>query len=337
MMADDGRDAGCMEEPPKCLAGMFELHHYSELQSHWRQCLEYPWRMSIRIDAGKGRQYEWYEMLTTRPSAVDINHWAYMVWHRMKDKPGVREYIETLELALADSARLRGYFSQLAKDGAERFVADLEKAIAASATSEGDILPMAYDSVNYKAFCPQCGGFLSGWQSKSGSCTYETIEVWQVRDMMAMCGACGATVTATVDAEVEHVVKRCDVRLMVQGQGSSAPRPEPAVSASEMMYERIKRDKSRQERLDAIVANLGSGMTIAEVVATRKRDAEARLMVRRDDGSGQAGPDLDASERKSFNDLVCVLGCGSEIAQAAAAHKIDSKMWDAERWPPCLR
>ena len=178
---------------------------------------------------------------------------------------------------------------------------------------------MAYDNVNYKAFCPQCGGFLTGWQSKSGSCTYETIEVWRVRDMMAMCSACGATVTATVDAEVEHVVKHCDVRLMVGRADKSAtpayltgsqiqarqalacgPAAEHNWEAGAAHAKRLKehaedmrswppgverplfsdmamRAAARQERLDAIVANLGSGMTLAEATAAHKRDAEALL------------------------------------------------------------
>ena len=96
-MTDDGRDAGCMDEPPKCLAGMFEVHHYSEAQGYWRQCLEYPWRIAVMIDAGKGRRYEWSDQLTSEPDDATRKEWAYMAWHRMKDKPGVREYIERIQ------------------------------------------------------------------------------------------------------------------------------------------------------------------------------------------------------------------------------------------------
>ena len=42
---------------------------------------------------------------------------------------------------------------------------------------------MAYDTVNYKAFCPQCGGFLGDWCSDSGTgLMLDTLEVWQVGD-----------------------------------------------------------------------------------------------------------------------------------------------------------
>ena len=86
-----------VEEPPKCLAGMFEAHHYSELPAYWMQCFKFPWRLSVKIDAGEGRQYEWHGILTTRPSESDIRNWSYMAWLRMKDKPGVREYIDRIE------------------------------------------------------------------------------------------------------------------------------------------------------------------------------------------------------------------------------------------------
>ena len=86
-----------VEEPPKCLAEAAQVHHYSELPNPWADCLKYQWRLSFVVDAGEGRKYEWWDRLTDKPVAEDIRRCSYMAWHRMKDKPGVRECIDRIE------------------------------------------------------------------------------------------------------------------------------------------------------------------------------------------------------------------------------------------------
>jgi hypothetical protein len=74
-----------------------------------------------------------------------------------------------------------------------------------------------FDYVRYSAKCPICEGLITEWQSKSGPCRMDTLEPWQVDSFHAPCSRCHAWVDATVEAEVEHVVKRLDVSLRAQG------------------------------------------------------------------------------------------------------------------------
>jgi len=72
-----------------------------------------------------------------------------------------------------------------------------------------------FDSVRYEAPCPECGEILKDWQSKDGRRMMAVIEPWEVGNFHTSC-PCGAWIEATVDAEVEHIVKRCDVTLTVK-------------------------------------------------------------------------------------------------------------------------
>lgn len=71
-----------------------------------------------------------------------------------------------------------------------------------------------YDHVKYDGSCPECGAIIRDWQSKDGPCLLNTLDPWQVKQFYSPCPACKAWVTATVDAEVEHVVKRCDISFV---------------------------------------------------------------------------------------------------------------------------
>ena len=70
-----------------------------------------------------------------------------------------------------------------------------------------------FDYVKYEAECPECGTPLTGWQSKDGPCELAELEPWQVKQFYTECTSCLTWLTATVDAEVEHIVKRCDITL----------------------------------------------------------------------------------------------------------------------------
>lgn len=70
-----------------------------------------------------------------------------------------------------------------------------------------------FDYVRYKAECPECGYIVSDWQTKDTDCTMATVEPWQVKHFYTECRGCSTWLTATVDAEVEHIVKRCDITL----------------------------------------------------------------------------------------------------------------------------
>ncbi len=74
-----------------------------------------------------------------------------------------------------------------------------------------------FDWIDYEGKCPKCGETLDGWQSKDGPCVLDMLEPWQVSGFHQLCEKCGAWVVATVDAAVEHIVKRCDVTLEVRG------------------------------------------------------------------------------------------------------------------------
>ena len=73
-----------------------------------------------------------------------------------------------------------------------------------------------FDWVKYdEGKCPKCGEALSGWQSKDGPCVLAELEPWQVDNFYTSCDNCGQWVNAKVDAEIEHVVKRCEVTLHI--------------------------------------------------------------------------------------------------------------------------
>ena len=73
-----------------------------------------------------------------------------------------------------------------------------------------------FDNIKYEAPCPKCGNILDDWQSKDGPCVLDKLEPWQVQHFYTLCKKCGSWVTGDVDAEVDHIVKRCDVKLSIR-------------------------------------------------------------------------------------------------------------------------
>ena len=69
------------------------------------------------------------------------------------------------------------------------------------------------DSVNYSCRCPNCGTVLKDWQTKHGPCVSTRLEPWEVTAFHTQCNECMALIDAQVDAEVEHVIKRCVISL----------------------------------------------------------------------------------------------------------------------------
>jgi hypothetical protein len=84
-----------------------------------------------------------------------------------------------------------------------------------------------YDFVVYSAPCPNCGHTLTNWQTKDCCGRHETLQPWLVYNFHSICPACKAYVGAKVDAEVEHIVKRCDIALSFENWP-----PLPAVKAA---------------------------------------------------------------------------------------------------------
>jgi hypothetical protein len=72
-----------------------------------------------------------------------------------------------------------------------------------------------FDYINYEADCPKCGHTIKTWQSKDAECELDVIEPWRVERFYGICKGCGVWVDAKVDAEIEHIVKRCDITLHV--------------------------------------------------------------------------------------------------------------------------
>ena len=72
-----------------------------------------------------------------------------------------------------------------------------------------------FDYVNYKALCPNCGTEIVRWQTKDGCCVAESLETWEVESFYSSCPKCGAWIDAKVEAEVEHIVKKCDIELSI--------------------------------------------------------------------------------------------------------------------------
>jgi len=70
-----------------------------------------------------------------------------------------------------------------------------------------------FDHVKHSAPCPNCQTIITDWQSKDGPCLLKELEPWQVFIFYTSCPNCKYWVEAMVDAEVEHVVKRCDIKI----------------------------------------------------------------------------------------------------------------------------
>lgn len=72
-----------------------------------------------------------------------------------------------------------------------------------------------FDYVKYEAPCPKCGTKITNWQTKDSDCSLTTVEPWQVDKFYAPCPHCHAWIDAKVTAEVEHIVKKCEVELAI--------------------------------------------------------------------------------------------------------------------------
>ena len=71
-----------------------------------------------------------------------------------------------------------------------------------------------YDYVRYSAPCPQCKKPLTRWKTfQAGKNNFSTLEPWQAEYMSAECPDCYILVEAKIDAEVEHIVHKCEVDL----------------------------------------------------------------------------------------------------------------------------
>jgi hypothetical protein len=70
-----------------------------------------------------------------------------------------------------------------------------------------------FDYVDYKANCPICNAEITNWQTKEAQCHMDTIEPWRVTGFHAYCRECNSWLEATVDAEIEYVVKKCEITL----------------------------------------------------------------------------------------------------------------------------
>lgn len=70
-----------------------------------------------------------------------------------------------------------------------------------------------YDYVRYSAPCPQCQKPLTEWKAYGGRCNFSTIEPWQAEYISATCPDCYILVEAKIEAEVEHIVRKCDVSV----------------------------------------------------------------------------------------------------------------------------
>jgi hypothetical protein len=54
-----------------------------------------------------------------------------------------------------------------------------------------------FDDVNYECTCPMCHAKVSGFQSKSGDCTLDTVEPTEVSNFYAPCSKCGCWIDFT--------------------------------------------------------------------------------------------------------------------------------------------
>ena len=73
-----------------------------------------------------------------------------------------------------------------------------------------------FDYIKYEAPCPKCGEMLDDWQSKDSECLLDTLEPWQVSHFYQSCPKCKSWILAKVDAEVEHIVNKCEITLSVE-------------------------------------------------------------------------------------------------------------------------
>lgn len=70
-----------------------------------------------------------------------------------------------------------------------------------------------FDYVKYEAPCPNCGKVIDEWQSKDYHCTLGSIEPWRVDQFYTSCPACGVWIECEVEAEVEHIVKKIEIKM----------------------------------------------------------------------------------------------------------------------------
>jgi len=75
-----------------------------------------------------------------------------------------------------------------------------------------------FDYINYTTKCPSCGEELKGFQSKDGPCTLSTLEPYDVKNFYTSCSNCHTWVEASVDAEVEKIVKKCEITFITDQQ-----------------------------------------------------------------------------------------------------------------------
>ena len=68
-----------------------------------------------------------------------------------------------------------------------------------------------FDYVDYKGNCPICGEELTGWQSKDNRCHMNTLKPHEVDSFYTSCKNCNTWIDATVDKEVEVIVKKCKI------------------------------------------------------------------------------------------------------------------------------
>lgn len=67
-----------------------------------------------------------------------------------------------------------------------------------------------FDEINYFDSCPKCGYELSGFQSKDGPCTLESLEPSDVRNFYCVCNKCHVFINYDVkvtDYYVERTIK----------------------------------------------------------------------------------------------------------------------------------
>lgn len=73
-----------------------------------------------------------------------------------------------------------------------------------------------FSTVLYTASCPSCEALITQWQTHDVGDGSGELRPWQVSQFDGVC-RCGAYIRATVDAETQVVVKRCDVTLKQLG------------------------------------------------------------------------------------------------------------------------
>ena len=71
------------------------------------------------------------------------------------------------------------------------------------------------DWVRHTANCPKCKTPIHDWQTKEGRGEFSILEPWQVTHFYSVCFNCGTPIDAFVDAEVQHIVHKCIVRIGV--------------------------------------------------------------------------------------------------------------------------